>query len=151
MADSIREQIIQALITLLGGITTTGGYETNIGNNVDRGVRGMLEDSDLPAIVVVTGTQSTNNGPIGKNTHNLEVEIFGEKTFMSSQTPEEQSDKMLADIVKRLGTDTNLGGLAVDITQHTLDSGESETKTDVINALVGVTIQYRTGHLDPYN
>jgi len=52
MSNSIREQIIQAIVTKLADITTTNGYNTNIGALVER-VRPVFEQDELPATSVI--------------------------------------------------------------------------------------------------
>ena len=55
MADSKREQIIQALIGRLATITTANGYETGLGGKIARGLREVPKKDELPAIVLREG------------------------------------------------------------------------------------------------
>ena len=153
MADSIRENVLSALATLLSGITTAGGYETNMGNSVNRGLRESLEENDLPAIVIMEGTEDVVNDIIGKNSCNLNVMIHGFTAYTNDDSGNWSviGNKMIADIVKIVGTDTTLGGVAIDIQPgvRAIGDPDPENKTQAVE--VDFTIQYRTAHLDPYN
>ena len=153
MADSIREQVLAALKELLEEVTTGNDYNTDMGNNVNLGLRAPLEENDLPAMVVMEGVENVQAEPLTKNTCFLPVMVHGYTTYDNDDdgTWSQIGNKMIADIVKIIGTDTTLGGLVVDIEpgQRTNEDPEGETKVQAVQ--VDFVIQYRTGYLDPYN
>ena len=58
MSDSLREQIIQAIVTRLGTIRTANGYNTNIGARVER-ARPVFGPEELPAVSVTPQPEET--------------------------------------------------------------------------------------------
>jgi len=153
MADSIRETVLQALKTALEGITIANGYETDMGKTVERGLRVPLEEDELPAIVIVEGEEDVASEPFAKNTCYLQVEIHGYVTFTDSDEGNWSAigNKQIADIVKLIGLNQNLGGLAIDMQPAKRMNYEPESETVIKAVQVDFIIQYRTGYLDPYN
>ena len=60
MADHVRKQIRDAIVTLVTGLTTTG-------SNVFAGRTYALQDSELPALRVYTGDEDLTIAALGVN------------------------------------------------------------------------------------
>lgn len=152
MPDSIREQVVQALETLLGTITKTNGYLTNVGNKIYRGTDRPLEISELPGAVMVEGQESSDQEvTIGKNHHYLNISVEARTTYTDTENYQQVAGKMLADIIKVVGTDPTLGGLAIDISNqgNIVDRPEAEAQIAAVD--ISLLVHYRTDHLDPYS
>lgn len=152
MADSIKEQIELAFEALLKTITTENGYVNNLGWNVFRGKDAPLEKDELPGLVVNTGgerSDSTINA--GFDHHWLPFDLSARANYMDDAVWQKVCNSMLADMVKAMGTDTNLGGLAFDIQIGDNQTGVDDGKNLIAGTDLNVTVHYRTRHLDPYN
>lgn len=142
MANSIRHQIMAALITLMKTITTANGYTINLGNSVKEWRLTSIEQDDLPFMVVrdvndVMPEVST----AGRRDHQLEVEI---DIFFKGSTSARDARNIVADVAKAIGTDETLGGLAYN-TEIASAALELEQTDKIYSAAqVAAVIEYRT-------
>ena len=146
MADSKRQQIVSALDTRLKTILTTGGYETNLGNNVlwwrqtsfadtESGI--SCEDSE--AAPEWLGAQC--------QLHKLTVGI---KVVMPVGTAAPEIRKAAADVVKAVATDLTFGGLIEDciLGEMPMDVGQEATMHG--GTIINLSVEYTTAPWDPY-
>ena len=115
MADSIRQQIITALDTRLKTIRTASGYQTDAGAHVFDWEERTLDDSELDAIVYRDRQNAPAAATLSKLLHytiTVEIEL---KTKAAGNTAA-RLRKMLADILKAIGTDETFSGLATRTT-----------------------------------
>ena len=99
MADTIREQIIQAIITAIGSVRTSNGYNTECGQNVERAANN-LEPSDLPVLVVWPGSEQSERD-YGVHNNSMSCRIEGLKNYGSSNHSV-ISEQMLGDIIEAM-------------------------------------------------
>ncbi len=147
MATSIRQQIIDALVTLLGTITTGNGYETSIGSNVFEWRTDNWQESEVPGVAVSDPDESVERKGI-KDYHSLSIS-FEVKTSGSTSTTVFRD--AIADIDKALSTDPTLGGLVQSMTPVDNESAVVE-KADKIFASTTIKIiaVYRTAMFNPF-
>jgi len=107
MADSIRGQIVNALVTRFGIILKTGGYETDFGQKVELWPTSPLSKTELPAIAVFDMTEETSEAAMGRHQVWLGVQL---RLLSSSPT---EVRKGIADISKAIKTDPKFGGLVL--------------------------------------
>ncbi len=151
MADSIRERIVKNIISTLGNITTGNGYNTQMGNRVFRSLRRPLELNELPCVVVGEGKETpVDEQSFGFDRYYLELTVNGRSEFASGEDWISVGNKMLADIVKVIGTNATANGLAFDIWMKENQIGEAEEKVRAIGVDAVFVVDYRTAHLDPY-
>lgn len=99
MTDSIRDQIISAIVTRLGGILATNGYQTDCGDNVQL-VRPKLDPAELPACVVWPGVEEADRQiGSGKLTLPIQVDLL---SLHGDENPSEVAGRMLADVIERM-------------------------------------------------
>lgn len=94
-----RELIMSDLDTRLKAIKTTGGYLTNLGNNVFAWRDNEVKDNEMPAIIYrdrIAGKRS--DGPIGKTRWTLQVDFI----LLVQGNPTEVR-KCIADLLKAVG------------------------------------------------
>ncbi len=152
MPDSIREQAVQALETLLATITTVGGYNTNLGNKIYRGSDRALEVEELPGAIIVEGQESSDSEvTMDRDHHYLNISIEARKEYADTENYQQEGNKMLADIIKVIGTDPDLGGLVIDITNQGNIIDRPEAEAQIAGVDIALLVHYRTQHLDPYN
>lgn len=113
MADSKHQQIIDAIIATMQGITTAAGYETNLGDNVDDW-KVNWDDEEMPALSVCDITedqQLVGDQPDARNQINLLNVQF--RIFVKNGTRARALRKMKADVNKAIGSNTRWNKLAM--------------------------------------
>ena len=119
MADSLRQQIVDALDALFKTILTTGGYETNIGSGVYWWRGEAVSVPELPALLC-RETERITPMTGGAEEHDMTL------TLEIHSTSPDDGDTMrrcIADVTTCLGDDRTLGGLVADIQR----AGSSES------------------------
>ncbi|VVS95353.1 hypothetical protein [Desulfoluna spongiiphila] len=95
--ETIREQVISAIIARVESIRTANGYNTECGQEVKRAAKD-LEPGDLPAAVVWPQTEAVERRS-GRNICTTQVKV---ETYMAfgSVNPSMAQEQMLGDLVK---------------------------------------------------
>ena len=142
MSDSIRQQIIDKIDTRFKAIKTTGGYKTNIGNNVFDWLGRDLADTELDALIYRDKTNEVIGTEFGaiSNRITLEIEI---KTKSGSMTAR-QTRMMIADVYKAIGTDETWGGLAMFTVPRGEVMEQDFADKKIGSATITVEIEYAT-------
>jgi hypothetical protein len=157
MADSIRQKIVDLVLTRFKGILVSGGYETNLGQQVfgwrDTANKPFAE-TELPAINIrdVRDTIQPQTAQIWH--HQLEVQA--DIIAASGVTTAQDIRKMLADVYKAIGVDrfwTDGGGIKRAFnTEPKTDESALEQENKIIGgARINFVIHYRTKSFDAYN
>lgn len=152
MADTIRQQIVSAVIAALEQITTANGYETNIGTTVEdwpTQLQGTDNEDELPVIGVfdVDETSSTPNLNSKLENHELTIQA---RCYLRHNTPAAQCRKVMGDIKKALGVDKTWGGLATGTRPSRQGPDIKPEGFEISAAVVEITIHYTTCAFDPY-
>ncbi len=149
MADTIRQQIINAIEIRFQGITIANDYQTNIGLNVslwkdfpwEQGIDSGVDIRD-PECTAVADAFPTHTFRMM-----VKVTAFAKAGAL---TAKEIRDKTLADINKAIGVDPQWGGLAQN-TEPPSDSIIIEQKDKIIGGVeITCVVQFRTKTWDPY-
>lgn len=147
MADSIRQQIMTALIIRLQTITIANGYETNVGGNVNDWHVSNFEETELPAMDVRDVNESTEvRGSLHQNTLSIEIE-----TKVSGTASATTMRDIIADVVKAIGTDPSFSGLAqniVPVQNATVELDQKDKR--IASVLQSFDILYLTTAFKPY-
>ncbi len=98
--NSIREQIIQSIITNLKEIKTVNGYQTDMGKTVER-ARTHWEISELPVLSVFPGVESSEV-VCGARINTMPVAIVGNELLSAGENPSVKAEKMLADLISNI-------------------------------------------------
>jgi len=136
MTDTIREQIISAMITRLAAVTVARGYNQALGSNVFR-ARVEVDPDDCPAVVLFPRPEEVSR-EYNQDVHEMEVEVQGVAVFGSSD-PSEVSEEMLGDIVECLTCRTwtlgfDSGGVAAISAGDTL-TGVTSSATALVDVV----------------
>ena len=145
---NVRQQIVDALITRLEGITTANGYSATI-ETVSEWLLRPLEDSSLPAITIrdVGDTMPQDGISVGRRDHELTVFLLVQFSGHSSLS---QCRELLADMLAVLGAaPDNLGVSAV----YSVEPINTELIADEANKKVGfgqlvISVNYRSSLWD---
>jgi hypothetical protein len=149
MADSLREGVVQAFDTRLKEILTAGGYETDAGTNVEGWKDTPHDIASLPALVWRdTDLKEPEAG--ATDVHNLTIEIDAVVVKTSTVSAMAQLRKLIADVVKVLGTDLTLGALAQDIRQLGEEIQVDHEDKKIMTATLLFDVIFTSGHFDPY-
>jgi len=148
MADSIRQQIIDAVDTRLKTILVSNGYETDVGKYVDEWRAYPQELAKLPALVY-RDSNATSESTFGTHVHDLRVEI---EVTASGATAPKTIRKMAADVTKAVATDLTWGGLAEDtrIEAQPQDIQIEQESKRIASTLLAFNVVYRTERFNPY-
>jgi len=152
MSDSIREQIVQNIVTTLGGITTGGGYANTVAS-VTRPNPGLgKEFSDL-TLVVHQGDPDPQPGNIQLGREwVLPVQIICpvEESTTSSTPIDARLNSIAADVEKILMVDTHRSSLAIRTEIGPQDYAPIEPDAHIGAVTININIHYRTRWNDPY-
>lgn len=142
MADSIRQDIAEAIDTRLKTIKTTAGYKTNAGTNVFDWIDRDLADSELDAIIYRDTLNDLEIESFGRSINQIRVEIEGKTK--STTTTAKQCRLLIEDIYKAISTDETWGGLALQ-TQPVSDEIEVRMQDKIMGtARIVVNIMYES-------
>jgi hypothetical protein len=141
---SVREQIVQAVVTALGTIT---GYT---GLTVERNRPEPV--ARFPALVVVEGSQSSDDSVFGITDVRLQIDVEGYVVDTTISAASTTATSLLADVVRALLADETLGGLAVDTKELSSDfaADRGEGRRPLVQFTVSVEIRFFHKPGDPF-
>ncbi len=139
MADTIREQIIAAIVTALASVRTAKGYNTECGQNVVRAAK-QMDPSDLPAIVVWPGHETVSS-VYSDHPFVMPLRLAGLKAFGSSNVSS-VAETILGDLVELM--------TAIIWTRTYTSGGTYVVKTGdtIVGAISGATAYVQSVSLD---
>jgi len=136
MANTKRQQIMDAVKTRLQGITVANGYDFNLGSHVFEWRTTTLNDNEIPGIVFRdVQNVKIEGGPVAYFRWGLNIEI---DIITQGGTSIADIRKMLGDVYKAIGTDHSWGGLAILTEQPNNDEIQSEQQE---RKITGVSIR----------
>tara|TARA_R100000734_G_C3318312_1_gene112338 strand:- start:2302 stop:2748 length:447 start_codon:yes stop_codon:yes gene_type:complete len=135
MANHIRQQIREQVATTLTGLTTTG-------SNVFQSRVYHLQDSNLPALLIYTATESSEAVTIG-TTRNIEriLELNIEGYAKATTNSDDTVDTIAKEVEVALASDVTINGLAKDCFIESTEisyNGEGEQPLAVIKMIFAV-------------
>ncbi len=149
MADTKRQDIVDAIKTLLETILIANAYETNLGSNILEW-EDNLPDENLPAASFSDTNDEIGNGEpsVDQEGHNLTVEVTGKAQEVGR--PLLVARQAMGDVIKAFGSDRTLGGLVtyIYLTSQALDKDHKENVISSFNVVVNVF--YESNQLDPF-
>lgn len=155
MADTIREQIIQAIAAKLALVRTASGYATDCGALVLR-ERSRLdpEAAEIPAFVIWPGPETVVQ-QYGKNLCAMTVNVDAHVSLAGSEASV-LKERMLGDLIKSMTnpalTPDTTGGLANQVLYTGGGGGATaEAGDETIGITTAFSIKYQTKIGDPYN
>ncbi|HWQ36955.1 MAG TPA: hypothetical protein VNQ79_29255 [Blastocatellia bacterium] len=146
--DTIRQQLVDAVVARMQTISVAGGYETDLGARVADWPRRFHED-ELPALGVYDLQQQDEKENIGsrRTVHRLPVQI---RIFISSDTPARELRRMIGDVERAIGADQRWGGLAVSTWPRQSGYVIPREAFEIAAAAVEVEIEYLTETFNPF-
>lgn len=147
---SVKERIVQNVVTTLQGITQANGFYFNVGA-VRRFENNPHNEPALPALGVVGIKEKYKN--LAGSPALLDVRLFVTVTGLVANDPaddsEQQQNFLVRDVIAALMYDRTRGGLAVstDITDTDFEILESEKPLSMCSVVI--EINYRCRDTDP--
>jgi hypothetical protein len=140
MADTIREQIIAAMITRFQGIKKASGYKSDLGDSVNHFRDSDYDVTELPALNIVDRTNDI--GPATSTQFDNMVDITLEIKVASGETTYKTAYDIIEDVYRAIAVDDTWGGLALD-TLPGSDDIHSEHAGKVISGItIKIKVQY---------
>ena len=149
MAKSIREQIIDALRTRAATILTAGGYNINMGANV-QWAGNSIDPEDLPAVVVWPRMETVTR-EYGDTLAVMPVRIEA-LALIGSGTPGQLVEQMLADLISAFDGGAAISSYIEDC-KYTGGGAEEypEAGAQAVAVMIELEITYRTAAGNPYS
>lgn len=145
--DSIKQLIIQQIITQLQNISIANGFSNNI-TTIDDRRTATYNASELPAISVKDVLETVtkrNNNHINVVTINISIKTLGDTSIKDSRN-------ISADVVKAIGIDKSLNNLIQDISTLSISSFDNEQESEkVASVIIEFTVTYITKEYDQFN
>ncbi len=142
MALSIRERILQAIVTAL---------QTIDGVEVLRNEPMSTEADGTPRLIVQDGGQSANEETYGATAYTLRAAVDGRVWAASGENPGTAMNALYVQAMAALFADRTLGGLAIDLREGAMDEPALDGETgNAIGAFrVAIEIDFWTKSNDP--
>jgi hypothetical protein len=144
MPTSKRQSLVTALDTRLKTLLTTGGYETNLGQNVQWYRQEPFTETE-------SGISCEDSEPapewlgVGVHLHRLTVAI---NVVLPAGAAAPEIRKAAADVVKAIGTDLTFGGLAEDCVLGEMPMAVGQEAVRSGGTVINLVIEYTT---EPWN
>lgn len=151
MTDTIREKIIQSFETGLAAIRISGGYATDGGRLVKRGIK-LTDKDQLPGLSLMPFTES-NEGIPGRHVLTMRIRVDGLIKFLNIN-PSAAAEAMLGDIIKRVSDPalTSIHGGYADKVQYAEGGVEDYPDPGQFTIAVFATfeVKYKTNLGNPF-
>jgi len=157
MADTIREKIIQAVLSKLAIVTVANGFNFDLGANVERGIT-HDDPANIPKLSVWAGREEAGK-IIGAHVCNMNLRLEA-LLAVGSEEPSVLAEKALGDLIRAVCGEwggqsalaTTTGGMGDEIIYR---SGGIESWPEPEQKVLGVPVEfiikYRIRIGDPYN
>lgn len=135
MTDTIRRQIVSAIVTALGAVRTSAGYATEIGATVYR-ARTAVDPDAAPFCNVFAGRDASSLTPYGMARHVMPVTVEAVSAF-ADDDPAAAEDDLLGDLVE---------GMTASVWTLDYDTGSAEIEVgDTITGATSKATAYVAG------
>lgn len=154
MTDTLRQQIVDAIIARLQTINTANGYATDIGERVEDWPR-RFEEAELAELTSgaalgvcdLTAESDRAEREARLTLHQLPVQI---RIFATTDTPARTLRAMLGDVIQCVGQDDTWGGLALDSRPVRDGFIIPSEAMEIAGAAVEIEVSYQTATHNPF-
>lgn len=149
--STIRQQIVEALITRIEGIQTSASYLTNLGDvvilNAYKGGDALAVDQTLAAIIREMGCVQMA-GMASENFGTLELEVSIVATAIEDDNPQDTARDAHADLVTAIGTDKTFDGLVDDTVLNSAEFNTVKKGKNASTIIQKMKMNFRTQRWD---
>lgn len=110
MADTIREQIITAMMERFRGISKLSGYNTDLGASIYHFRAANFEAEELQSLNIIDAHDDIVHDTLDQWEHNLDIEL----EIKAAPTTLTGVYELLEDVYEAIAKDDTWGGLAFD-------------------------------------
>jgi len=140
MADTIREQIIAAIMTRFQGILKTAGYKSDLGANIHHFRNSDFEPAELPALNIIDPRNNIGSATTSQFDNAIDIEL--QIKVASGDTTYKNAYDIIEDVYKAIAVDDTWGYLALD-TLPVSDEIETKQAGKVISGIaIRIQVQY---------
>lgn len=159
-ADSLWQQLFDAVKTRFQFIRVVNGYETEVGAHclTWRDLQtSPIQASEFPCIMLRDPKRETmrESRVINAHDHELTIEVYAASRAADSSPPDNFARRILADLDKAIGEDIKWTINDVQLARDTIPGTDEIEAAHAGDRIVGVkktfTILFRTGRFNPYN
>jgi len=137
---TIRQQIVDAVLTRLRTITAANGYGFDLSGTVDEWPGTKISPNKLPAAIVSDPDGGIDDaGVSGRLDHKMAIEI----ELIVKGTPSIVR-ALVGDVFKAIGTDPTWSGLAVDTTATGVQLAVEQHEHLFSGAQINLSVAYRS-------
>jgi len=141
MADTIREQIIAAIITRFEGIVKEGGYKSDLGANIYHFRGSGFDPAELPALNIIDPRNNIGSATTIQFDNLIDIEL--QIKVASGETTYKDAYDIIEDVYKAIAADDTWGYLALD-TLPVSDEIETNHGGKVISGItIKIQVQYQ--------
>lgn len=149
--DSKRQLICSAVDARLRTILVSGGYNTDLGENVFEWRATPFEINGLPAMDWRDISEVDSNASTGRDGYHNHALTFQLRVLTAKgKTTANEIREILADIVKAVSVDQTWGGLAIRTDPVSNEMEVEEAERIIGGITVTLTITYQTKKWNPY-
>ncbi|WP_319577660.1 hypothetical protein [uncultured Desulfobacter sp.] len=152
MADSIREKIIQAIVTRAGQIRVVNGYNSDVGESTIRATR-YANPGTLQQVVIIPRVESSEKTRFQKMTHNFPVDIHAFVAMTpGADNASQESEAVYTDLISAMTRTDTPCSILVDSITHTGGGGVeiADNETKLAGATATFEIVYTTDIGNPF-
>lgn len=148
MTDSCHEQVVQAALAVLTGISGVAGLA------VERDRETALEEGDLPRLVLFEGAEIEESPFAGERSYRLQLDIEGTASGATPAAAAAAASTLRAKVQSALGADPTLGGkvrLMEPASEPPPERLELPTGTVSVRGFVhSVVVEFATAETDAF-
>jgi hypothetical protein len=149
---SVRERILEDVVSTLQGITLANGYHVDMGSVQRYDTRGFRAKA-MPTCIVQAGEQEPKDGPMPMTTKEMTVWIHAliRRDEDSATTVDEDLETLLLDIETAMMQDRTRGGIAIHTEPADAAPLDHMDKAGAVypGMAIGFRITYRHHFQDP--
>lgn len=151
MADSIREQIIQAVVARAGLIRTSNGYNTDVGEDSVRATK-TADAGTIQQVVVIPREETSEKTRFGKMSHSFPVDIHAFVAMTpGTDNASQKSEAVYTDLISAMTNPSSPISTLFESITHTGGGGVelADNESTLAGARATFEIKYITALGDP--
>lgn len=148
---TIREYIIERIMTQLESITINNGYQNDIGTGNVYREKAVIDEGITPAVAIWELSERHRRNAFGGTVRILMIKVEAIVATKDGKHPAEVSNTLLGDLEKALIMyDTTLDELIEDIQNTSAEITHFPLEKQLSGAIINFTIKYVTEWGNPY-
>jgi hypothetical protein len=139
-----RQDIVDAVVSRLQGILTTGGYSTNLGTSIHKFRATVFGQEELPALNLRDMEEVVESLDEAEQMAQLSLTFQAEIAVSNGRTSDNDMRTLIADVWMALGVDPTFSGKV----KSTYRIGDSMVLDQEADAIAGALLEFRCVYHD---